>query len=694
MHVVLQTNTILNGRWKILGPIASGGMGGVYRAADTRIDDREVALKYIQIPPCDPAERLKWIKMVEMEAKLLSKLQHPALPIIYDFFMDGAAYCIVMNLIPGQTLKEWLAAKTRGGKSAKIDEILALVIQICHVLEYLHTQNPPILFRDMKPANVILRPDGTVCLIDFGIAGFLRPKQAPNPQDGTMNIGSHGYAAPEQWSELAQSDVTTDVYGVCAMLHELLTGADPATRAPFMFPKPSKLRQGVKAELEQIIMRGLEMDQAERWPTVNALRQALEKYLGHPGNRPQAVAPLTGQLVTSTTFQSDPELLTIFTQIKMPAGGGYGQEQLTDQRWNNKQAYERLRQYCQAGLLEEAFREAERLVKAMRQLARYNDEKNLQDEFLFILGKLEEARGNLERAKKAYQESILCDPTRQLAYQALARIKQAPLIAQAQQQVARAQAAQKAAQTRQAAVGRVRSAGTKFWQIICQQFSLADAADRLSTAYSFLLPTAITIGGQIGFRTDPQFLASLDGLAWAGLAGMVLIGWFALHGFFGAMGYLYQKNSINFGSWMSEIVVASLLFSAAWLGNGILLDDFWPNGDLGERGQIFNTLAEVEPKESIEVYRGRLRVAASIATYDEYLKYLVARRALDEAITAYNNDTNKVSRFNRDAAQADCVAAIQALKEATAVPPIPPVPSPEDVSHTGRDHGAGWLLLF
>lgn len=555
----------------------------------------------------------------------------------------------------------------------------------------------------MKPANVILRPDGTVCLIDFGIAGQLRAKHLPNPQDATMNIGSPGYAAPEQWSELATSDVTTDVYGLSAMLHELLTGEDPATRAPFMFPKPSKLRKGIKPELEAIIMRGLEMDQAERWPAVKDLRLALEGFLGQAGNQSQNAAPLANQLVTPTTFQTDPELLGIFGQIKMPIANPsyYARTVLDNQRASNQQAYVRLQQYCLAGLLEEAFREAERLVKAVRQLANQNDaEKNIQDEFLFILGKLEEARGNLERAKKAYQESIACDPTRQLAYQALSRIKQAPLLARAKQQAARVQAAQTAASRRQAAFSKVRSLAGNYWQVLCHQFSLADAADRLSGSHSFLLATAITVGGQIGLRAYPEFIPSLDGWAWAGIAGMILFGWALLECFFGLVKALFNPlaspPSGERALWSLGIVVAATICSALWWGNGSELDEYWSHGESGERGEIFNTLAEVEPNEPLASYRGRLQTASTIATYEEYTTYITAHRELIDAQEAdrISEIGDKVTRANLDLAQERYKVAVQALKVGPPTPSESPISSPEGMSDARRDHRAGWLLLF
>ena len=208
----LKGNAMLLNRYKIMGVIGGGGMGTVYQARDMHFPDahRMAAIKEMQTMATDPALRQSTLKTFQREANILATLSHPAIPKIYDFFDDGERAYLVMEFINGSAL-ELLLQKT---KELPVDKIVDWAIDLCDVLYYLHSHEPePIVFRDMKPSNVMIDSRGNVRLIDFGIA-----KTFVSGVKHTM-IGTEGYSAPEQY----KGDVTpqSDIYSNGATLHHL-----------------------------------------------------------------------------------------------------------------------------------------------------------------------------------------------------------------------------------------------------------------------------------------------------------------------------------------------------------------------------------------------------------------------------------------------------------------------------------------
>jgi WD40 repeat protein len=193
---------------------------------------------------------------------------HPHLPRIYEQFEEVGRWYLVMDYIEGQTLEQYLLG--RPGRRVPLEEALAIGIQLCAVLDYLHTRQPPIIFRDLKPTNVMRAPDGHLYLIDFGIARHFKPGQAKD----TQAMGSPGYAAPEQYGR-RQTTPRSDLYSLGATLHRLQSGEDPA-EAPFCF---SPLPRGTarEASLAQLIERLLEMDEQKRPASAGAVRDELLK---------------------------------------------------------------------------------------------------------------------------------------------------------------------------------------------------------------------------------------------------------------------------------------------------------------------------------------------------------------------------------------------------------------------------------
>ncbi len=264
----LPEQTLLGNRYQLESRIGQGGMGAVYKAADTRFNNRSVAIKEMSRAGLTPARIQEAEDAFERESRLLADLVHPNLPRIYDYFTEEERSYLVMDFIEGETLEEYLEHK--GGGPVTLEQALDWGMQICDVLGHLHTHQPPIIFRDLKPSNVMLS-NGHVYLIDFGIARIFKPGQSHD----TVAFGSPGFAAPEQYGK-AQSTPRSDIYSLGALLHCLLTGVDPSEQ-PFFFRPASELNPVVPAELEDLLKRMLEL-KVENRP---ASTQEVAKTLRH-----------------------------------------------------------------------------------------------------------------------------------------------------------------------------------------------------------------------------------------------------------------------------------------------------------------------------------------------------------------------------------------------------------------------------
>src|SRR5450755_655880 len=184
----LPEQTVLMGRYQLVSRIGQGGMGSVYKATDTRLDDRPVAIKEMSKAGIPSASIEEAETSFEREARLLGKLLHPNLPRIHDHFTENDRSYLVMDFINGETLEDYLAQK--GGGPLPVEQVLNWAEQLCDVLAYLHNHQPPIVFRDLKPANVMMDESGHLFLIDFGIARLFKPGQSHD----TVALGSPGYA--------------------------------------------------------------------------------------------------------------------------------------------------------------------------------------------------------------------------------------------------------------------------------------------------------------------------------------------------------------------------------------------------------------------------------------------------------------------------------------------------------------------
>src|SRR5579859_1450865 len=249
---MLPDQTLLNGRYQLESLIGQGGMGAVYKAIDTRFNNRPLAVKEMSRAGLAPTYVQEAEAAFERESHLLADLLHPNLPRIYDHFTASERSYLVMDFIEGETLEDYLDHV--GGGPLPLERVLTWGEQLCDVLNYLHTHQPPIIFRDLKPSNVMISGSGHIYLIDFGIARVFKPGQAHD----TVALGSPGYAAPEQYGK-AQSTPRSDIYSLGALMHFLLTGVDPSDQ-PFFFKPASELNPDVPLELERLLVRMLNMD--------------------------------------------------------------------------------------------------------------------------------------------------------------------------------------------------------------------------------------------------------------------------------------------------------------------------------------------------------------------------------------------------------------------------------------------------
>jgi len=261
---------VLEDRYQIQRVLGIGGMGAVYAANDLRFADaqRLCAVKEMLPFHLEDEQIAQSRASFEREANLLASLSHPAIPKVYDYFHEGDRYFLVLEFIDGQDL-ETILDEAVGPLSQ--DQVVDWAIQTCAVLTYLHEHKPrPIIFRDMKPANIMLCKDGRIMLVDFGIAKQLQPAAR-----GTM-IGTEGYAPPEQYKGVA--DPRVDIYALGATMHHLLTNQDPRLEPPFSFQKRriATVNPKVSPELIAIVERALAYEPQLRFQSAEQMRQALQ----------------------------------------------------------------------------------------------------------------------------------------------------------------------------------------------------------------------------------------------------------------------------------------------------------------------------------------------------------------------------------------------------------------------------------
>ena len=274
----LDPSSVLNSRYEIVRRIGGGGMGAVYLAKDRNLGDAPRAVKEMVEAHLDPAQHEKAIGDFKRESLLLTSLEHPSIPTIYDYFYDEplGRFYLVMKFISGGDL----ASRLRTAPGGRIDEktVADWGMQTADVLEYLHSRPKPIIYRDLKPANLMIDGNsGRVMLIDFGIARWVKREEK-----GVTAVGTMGYAPPELFG--GRVEPRSDVYSLGATLFHLLTGADPQDNPLLIFdfqknPRPRQIAPSISSEMEQILMRSVEYKPEDRFNSAGAMRDALAIHL-------------------------------------------------------------------------------------------------------------------------------------------------------------------------------------------------------------------------------------------------------------------------------------------------------------------------------------------------------------------------------------------------------------------------------
>ena len=263
---MLEIGSVIDGKYKILNVVGKGGMSVVYLAMNERAN-KQWAIKEVRKDGMQSFEVVK--QNLVAETDLLKKLNHPHLPSIIDVIDCDDTFLIVMDYIEGNPLSK--ALETSGAQNQ--DDVIEWAKQLCDVLGYLHSRKPPIIYRDMKPSNVMLKPDGNVMLIDFGTAREFKYSSVAD----TTCLGTQGYAAPEQFGGHGQTDARTDIYCLGATMYHHVTGHKPATPPYEMYP----IRQWnpmLSSGLEEIILKCTQRNPEDRYQSCAELLYALDHY--------------------------------------------------------------------------------------------------------------------------------------------------------------------------------------------------------------------------------------------------------------------------------------------------------------------------------------------------------------------------------------------------------------------------------
>ena len=274
----LEAGTCLNGRYEIVRRIGGGGMGAVYLARDRNLGDAPRAVKEMIESHIDDAQHEKAVSDFKRESLLLTSLEHPSIPTIYDYFYDEAAgrFYLVMKHISGGDF----SSRLRNAPGGRIDEknVTDWGIQIADVLHYLHTRPKPIIYRDLKPANLMIDGNsGRIMLIDFGIARWVTLQEK-----GVTAVGTMGYAPPELFS--GQVEPRSDIYSLGATVFHLITGSDPQDNPLLIFdfsknPRPRQINPAMSSEMERILMRAVEYKPENRFRSAAEMRDTLSAHL-------------------------------------------------------------------------------------------------------------------------------------------------------------------------------------------------------------------------------------------------------------------------------------------------------------------------------------------------------------------------------------------------------------------------------
>ncbi|HEV3110330.1 MAG TPA: serine/threonine-protein kinase [Candidatus Binataceae bacterium] len=320
---MITPNTIVGNRYRVSRLLGGGGMKMVYLAEDLRLAARPCALAEMVDAISSPDVQRQAVTGFQREADMLAELSHEHIPRIYDCFSEQNRHYLVMEYVAGDTLEEEI--KAAGGKLPE-DRVIDIALQVLETLEYLHHREPPVIYRDLKPSNIMITPKGQVKLIDFGIARHFQPLI------GATMVGTQGYAPPEQYR--GKVETRSDLYALGATMHHALSGRDPTTEPPFSFPLLRKLCPQLNPALADLVSDALMYDVERRIRDVDEMEHRLLAIKNGPVTANGAQAAATGaqgqpqlQLPLKApppapppaAAPSTPTLLTVTNEIPCPA---------------------------------------------------------------------------------------------------------------------------------------------------------------------------------------------------------------------------------------------------------------------------------------------------------------------------------------------------------------------------------------
>jgi len=287
----LNRGDMLRGRYRVEEVIGRGAYGMVYRCADVTIQGSLWAVKEIREGALSADERAEAIELFGKEAAILKELNHTGIPKVMECFSEGERHYMVMEYIEGETMEALASEERPDFKTA-----VAWASKLCDILEYLHSLTPPVIFRDLKPSNIMITKRGRLILIDFGIARLFNPLK----KQDTAIMGTPGFSPPEQYGT-GQSDARSDIYSLGATLYHVLSGED-LEQFGFSVPPLSKFNSQVTPALESIIARCLQRDPAHRYRGAGDLKKDLAGIL----ERPAQGVPLSAQPPVSSAQMQSP----------------------------------------------------------------------------------------------------------------------------------------------------------------------------------------------------------------------------------------------------------------------------------------------------------------------------------------------------------------------------------------------------
>ncbi|MDQ7823108.1 MAG: serine/threonine-protein kinase [Candidatus Eremiobacteraeota bacterium] len=298
MADLLSVGAVLSERYEIKKVIGQGGMGAVYLASDKRLPVKQWAVKEMVHQSADTAEKLEIEKLFTEEAHHLATLDHPNLPRVADFLPEGDRKYLIMEYIEGETLEDMIVS-ARG--PLPLEKVINYAMQLADVLSYLHNQKPhPLIFRDLKPSNIMITGNGRVKLIDFGIARIF----VSGKQKDTIVLGTPGFAPPEQYGK-SQTDQRSDIFSYGATVYYALSGEDPA-KSPFHFPPLRNFNPNIPPSIEEVIMKCVNLAPESRFQSMD---EVVEGFTKLPPALPRAVTTSLLALQQGADPYFDPQSL-------------------------------------------------------------------------------------------------------------------------------------------------------------------------------------------------------------------------------------------------------------------------------------------------------------------------------------------------------------------------------------------------